>query len=487
MFNSLRFRLFLSHLVVALTTLVLVSAALLLALREQAIVNLETYNQLHRAVASLIAVGEPPPVPAGASPDELRRLAAQAAQQAGRRVVIVDPAGGVLADSHPDQPRLVRFRRAGPASAEFRQGLHDYALDERRRLWLAVQRPMPGDGPQYFLLERRPTVLRFIRENLSWPLAQAGLIAGLLSTLLAILIARSVAGPLRHVAAGARAVARGQGSDDPVPTVPVSGPSEVRSVAQSFNEMAKQVRAAQAAQRDFVANVSHDLKTPLTSIQGFAQAILDGAADTPDQLRRSASIIFDEAERMRRLVDGLLDLARLDARLSTLSRVSTDVSALLTSASEKLGRRAAEKGLSLQTHIQALPPIPGDPDRLAQVFDNLLDNALKYTPAGGSILLNAAQVGGAIEVVVADTGAGIPPEDLPRIFERFYQVDKSRVGASEARGAGLGLAITKEIVEAHGGQVRAESAAGRGAKFTVRLPLPRPDDTTVARRRRPGR
>jgi signal transduction histidine kinase len=239
------------------------------------------------------------------------------------------------------------------------------------------------------------------------------------------------------------------------------------------------VQAAQQAQRDFVANVSHELKTPLTSIQGFAQAMLDGAAASPEALRQSAHVIFDEAGRMRRLVEELLDLARLDAA-GALRREPIDLALILAAVADRFGPRALEQQVALRTDIALLPAMVGDGDRLAQVFTNLVDNALKHTAPGGSVTLTAASAPGGVEAAVRDSGSGIPSEDLTRIFERFYQVDKSR---ARSGGAGLGLAITKGIVEAHGGQISVHSAVGAGTAFRVFLPAARADDSTVARRR----
>jgi signal transduction histidine kinase len=234
--------------------------------------------------------------------------------------------------------------------------------------------------------------------------------------------------------------------------------------------MTGQLQSTQQAQRDFLANVSHELRTPLTSIQGFAQALLDGAAATPEAIQRSAGIIFGEADRMRRLVDGLLDLARLDSGLRALTLAPVDLRGLLTGAAEKFSLRANAGSVTLAADLPpTLPAITGDADRLAQVVANLLDNALKHTPAGGRVTLSASASPTSVEISVSDTGPGIPAEDLGRIFERFYQVDKSR---AHSAGLGLGLAISREIVEAHGGRLRAESVTGLGSRFTVELPLP---------------
>ena len=184
---------------------------------------------------------------------------------------------------------------------------------------------------------------------------------------------------------------------------------------------------------------------------------------------------------MRRLVDGLLDLARLDVGLRSLNRVSIDLRAVLLAVTDKFSLRAQEKGVALRAELPpSLPTLSADADRLAQVFTNLLDNAVKHTPAGGKVTVSATSTPGWVEASVSDTGPGIPAEDLSRIFERFYQVDKSRANRT---GVGLGLTISKEIVEAHGGSLRAESVVGMGSRFVVRLPLVRPDDTTVSKKR----
>jgi signal transduction histidine kinase len=244
------------------------------------------------------------------------------------------------------------------------------------------------------------------------------------------------------------------------------------------------VLSTQQVQRDFLANVSHELKTPLTSIQGFAQAIQDGAAGDSASIRKSATIIYDEATRMNRMVGELLDLARIETGQIVMRREAVQLDQLLPNVIERLALRAQEGGVALSADITAgLPAIVGDGDRLAQVFSNLIDNALKHTPSGGKVTVAARLISGSsavkrgkplagVEITVADTGAGIPPEDLSRIFERFYQVDKSRV-KSRTGSLGLGLAIVREIVTAHGGTIHAESIVGLGTKFVVWLPVER--------------
>jgi two-component system sensor histidine kinase ResE len=259
--------------------------------------------------------------------------------------------------------------------------------------------------------------------------------------------------------------------------VGLAGPEEVRALGEAFNEMTDRVHASQQSQRDFVANVSHELKTPLTSIQGFAQAILDGAASTPEAQAKAAQVIYDESGRMHRLVLDLLDLARLDAGTADIARAPVNLTALLQAVGDKFVPQSRELKVKLISEIEPLPAFIGDGDRLSQVFTNLVDNALKHTPEGGQVTLRAHREVGLVMISVEDSGQGIPPEELSRIFERFYQLDKSRKGGP-GHGVGLGLAIAREIIQAHYGTLTASSLEGVGSTFTVTLPVAQPDDTT---------
>lgn len=325
--------------------------------------------------------------------------------------------------------------------------------------------------------------IRLVVGDLVFSLAVASLVAAVVSLILAILITRSIARPLQRIIVATEEIARGNYDL----TLDIASPSEVRRLAQSFNSMARQVKASRQAQRDFVSNVSHELKTPLTSIQGYSQAILDGTAHGDEAVRRAAGIIHDEAGRMRRLVEELLDLARIESGQIVMAQEPVDISRVLQDCVEKMTLRAQESGVELALNASALPSVIGDGDRLAQVLTNLLDNALKHTPAGGRVTVGAKEVREvralqaiepslisavslpAVVVTVSDTGCGIPPDELPRIFERFYQVDKSR--AKGKSGVGLGLAIAQEIVAAHGGQITVQSVVGVGSKFIIALPL----------------
>jgi signal transduction histidine kinase len=304
------------------------------------------------------------------------------------------------------------------------------------------------------------------------PLCQSALVGMVIAFVLAFVISRNIARSLQRLAQGAAAVAEGHYDQ----TIPTTGPPEIRAVAAAFNHMSGEVQATQQAQQDFMANVSHDLKTPLTSIQGYAQAIMDGAASDPVQ---AANVIYDEAGRLNRMVVELTDLARLEAGRLSMKMAAIDMGQVTAAVGQRLSVVAREKGIMLHVQASAMPPIAGDGDRLVQVLTNLVSNAIKYTPEGGQVWVKTQVNNGGVEVSVKDTGMGIAPQDLPRIFERFYQVDRAR---GPARGTGLGLAITHEIVQAHGGKLTVSSpGVNQGSTFTVWLPSPHL--STMVRRR----
>jgi signal transduction histidine kinase len=249
-------------------------------------------------------------------------------------------------------------------------------------------------------------------------------------------------------------------------------PDEARRLADSFNAMTHAVAASHRAQQDFVANVSHELRTPLTSIRGFAQAIVDGTASDADSVRHAATVIEEEADRLTRLVGELLDLTRLESGTASLARAPLDLADLARACVERFALLAERRGVSLSVHAPGPVEVDGDGDRLMQVLTNLIDNALRHTQRGGQVTLATEAKGSRASVAVTDTGQGIPKADLPRLFERFYQVDKSRsrVAGRSPTGVGLGLAISAEIVRAHEGHIEVESIVGVGSRFTVILP-----------------
>ncbi len=422
-------------------------------------------------------------------------------------LIFMDNQGIVLVDSRgawAGQQLPLPADAGDPSSSPRSTKLETFTAPNGDEFTYALSPIGPADNRAGYIaaIGSRSSGLPAVVGELGLGFLAAGLVAVLVSLLLGIFIARSIALPLQRIATAAGAVAAG----DYEHRLQEIGPPEVKRVAASFNLMLGRVEDSQQAMRDFVSNVSHELKTPLTSIQGFSQAMLEGATYDEAARHRAAGIIHQEATRMARMVEDLLDLARIDSGQIVIKKTPLDLSQILTSTVERLLPQAAQKQVQLLKKWEALPPVVGDGDRLAQVFTNLLDNAVRHTPAGGRVTISSQVVHGLprprrvraglvqpdattalskrgdfVEIGIADTGPGIPPNDLIRVFERFYQVDKSR---KRGQGTGLGLAITKEIVEAHGGYVRVESVEGVGTKFTIVLPITEADVATLVSSRR---
>ena len=457
MFTSLRSRLWLSYAFVITIALGIVAIVLFVFLLRNPFASREIQQRLRNATSQITAT----PQKFIDNPNSL----AEITQTYNVRTLVFNSARQLIFDSSSNIP-LLPFPRRNVLGRNVQN-----ARDANGEIWLYTSRRLSNDRILVVAAPRpRAPVLNIFTDELLLPMLQGGLIALLLSLVLAFVLSRWVAGPLQQVVVAAR----NYPSEEMKPILP-RGPREVQDLTRAFNSMVARVESSQKSQRDFVANVSHELRTPLTSIQGFAQAILDDTADTPEARKQAAQIIYDESGRMHRMALDLLDLARLEAGTADLKMSSVDVGALLSNIIERFTRRAQKAGVNLRLNLpNYLPALIGDGDRLAQVFTNLVDNALKFTPANGEVTLSAVNAGAEMEISITDTGIGVPNEALPRLFDRFYQVDLSRAGGETAagrRGAGLGLAIVQEIIQAHDGRISVRSEVGRGTTFVIHLPL----------------
>lgn len=295
--------------------------------------------------------------------------------------------------------------------------------------------------------------------------------AGLLASLgIAAVMSRNITSPVRRMNLMAKRMAEGD-----FELRAATGPDEIGQLGESLNVMAARLsesreesRRLDAMRRDLVANVSHDLRSPVTAIRGFVEPLLDGTVTDEVTRRRYLETIRSETDSLGALVADLLELGRLEAGAASLTMEPLDCGQLAREAAARYEPRAREAGVSLRVELpEGLPAINADEGRVARVLSNLLDNALKFTPRGGEVVLEVEPASGEVRVSVADNGPGIAPEDLPRVWERFYKVDKSR----RPEGSGLGLAIVKEIAQAHGGRVAVESRPGEGSRFDVFFPV----------------
>jgi signal transduction histidine kinase len=301
-----------------------------------------------------------------------------------------------------------------------------------------------------------------VRTSLAW----AALLAAGLSLALGIAVSRLLTAPLGRLTRAAQAVAAG----DLSMRVEVQGKDEIGDLGRAFNGMTASLAEAETLRKNLMADVAHELRTPLAVVQGNLQAILDGVY--PLEMAQVASL-YDETRLLTRLVDDLHDLALADAGQLRLERAPVNLVALARAAVDQFapGAEAAGVAMELSTTEERLE-IEGDAGRLAQVLRNLLSNALRHTPEGGRVAVRVDRSGAWARLQVSDTGSGIRPEDLPHVFDRFYRGDRS--GSRAGGGAGLGLAIARQIVTAHGGDITVASQAGQGTDFTVRLPVALP-------------
>lgn len=277
-------------------------------------------------------------------------------------------------------------------------------------------------------------------------------------------ISRYISRPIQEVSQVAQEIAEGNFQS----RVVVKSRDELGILGNSFNHMAQRLENYENMRREFVANVSHELRSPITSIQGFIEAIVDGK--NPDETPKYLAIIQKETHRIARLVNELLVISRYDAEVEPFNMETFPVQNVIKRAINSLQPQASEKNFEIRTAIaQELPAGFGDEDKIEQVIHNLLENAIRYSPPSSGVLITANYQNSYIIVEVTDSGAGIPEAELPRIWERFYRLDKAR--SRDQGGTGLGLAIVKEIIRKHGGKIAVESEAGQGTTFSFTLPV----------------
>ncbi|HEY8477546.1 MAG TPA: ATP-binding protein, partial [Chloroflexota bacterium] len=407
----------------------------------------------------------------GATRDDLAAFLREQSENMGVRFILVNTRGQVIVDTEG--------------------ALHGYSLDSRSQ-WALRRGPYGAVlygrlGNNHLLVAPvepsvNPKLERFLGQDIAHSLilavppadlgdawlvlaprfAPAAGGALLVATVVAIFLARSIAGPIVAMTRASEEMARGRYNQ----RIPLEGEDEIGRLAAAFNAMAERVAHSDRTMRDFLANVSHDLRTPLTAIQGFSQAMVDGTLRRPEDYAEAGAIIHQQAERMRRLVEDLLLLSKLEAGQLVLSREPVDLAELARVCVRRVEPQAATQDVRVAVEAHPTPPLVGDAHRLEQVLDNLLDNALKHTPSGGTVTVRVAPKGDRTLLSVHNTGSYIPSEEIERIFERFYQVERSRAKG----GSGLGLAIAREIVQAHGGEISAWSSLDEGTTITVLLP-----------------
>jgi signal transduction histidine kinase len=297
--------------------------------------------------------------------------------------------------------------------------------------------------------------------SLSVLLILSGLLAAAVAMVLTFFLSRRVVAPVESLAKVAQSVARRDFSV----RAEVKSRDEVGELSRIFNSMIEELSSTEELRRNLVADLAHELRTPVTNIQGYIEGIADGVM-APDSTTLVS--MHDEIILLARLIDDLQDLALAESGHLPFLWQSCELGGIAQRALAAVQQRAQARQITLRVDVPDELPLQADPERISQVLRNLLVNAVEYTPPGGQVSLQAWEQGPEIQLAVRDTGPGIPEEDLPYIFERFYRVDKSRSRATG--GVGLGLTIARRLVEAHGGNIEARSEPGKGSEFMVRLP-----------------
>jgi len=305
-----------------------------------------------------------------------------------------------------------------------------------------------------------PREVEFI-ERTNLILLYGALIGAVIALLLGIFLSRTITRPIRELTNATHAVSEGDLSQQ----VPIRSKDELGELAKAFNKMSTELARSVNARKQMTADIAHELRTPLSLILGHAEAVHDGVLPpTPENFE----IIREEAARLEHLVNDLRTLSLADAGELTITPQIIEPARLLQEVASLYQYQTQKKNIKLDLDIASpLSTIEVDPGRMTQVLTNILDNATRHTPEGGTIILSAKQTGDQVELSVQDSGPGLPPEDIDRIFERFYRADSSR--QREDGGSGLGLAIARSIVQAHNGQLSAESEAGKGLKIKITL------------------
>ena len=388
---------------------------------------------------------------------ELQSVVKQAADISGLRITTFDAKGNVVADSSPPYISNSMEGEGRPKEAESFPILSD---GEVVGSITASSDSGLEAGTEEFAVSG-PDVSRIAR-HVDRYLLWTGIGVALLGTALVWILARRTLAPVQKLGATARLLGRGDLSQ----RAEITGPTEIRQLAHSFNTMAAEMEDAEGRRRSLTADIAHELRTPTSNIQGYMEAIKDGVFQpTPETI----NTIHEQSLLLSRIVDDLRLLAQVDGGELYLQRTQTHLEELVQSCVDALRPRAEARGVALGVDVaETLPELNLDATRIAQAVGNLLDNAVTHTPEGGSVTVSAHASADAVEVQVADTGPGIAPEDLPRVFDRFYRADPSR--SRSTGGTGLGLTIARRLVEAHGGSIEAESVVGQGSRFIIRLP-----------------
>ena len=463
---SLRAKLFRSYAILVLVFVAVLALVVALLLRglvdTQALAGLDDMTRpISVQLAALIR--------GNVTAQEVLASLQEQADKNGAYILLVDASGNIVKQLVPLQPDTLSPISVAPGTLPLgiTSSTKGRFTTTDGRTFLFSAYPLNRQNTQLTKVETmvltipRPGIMTVIK-TIIWPFSIAAGMGLICSIVAAILMSRVIYRPLASITKAAQRISGG----DYTQRIKPEGARETKELAESFNRMTENVEQSQLQLRHFVADVSHELRSPLTSIQGFAQALLDGTASDEATKLKAAQIIDEESRRLRHQVDELLELSRMQSNQAKFQREPMNLRDILEHCTEMFAVQADQKQVVFELKTEQDLIIVGDCDSIEQVFVNLLDNAVKNSPVGGKIRIVSEQSEGKfVKTTVSDEGPGIQPDQLAHVFERFYQVPGARTGV------GLGLAIAREIVIAHQGTIEASSQPGEGACFTVTLPL----------------
>ena len=465
---NLRLRLFQSYAILLLLFLVIIALSTTLLMRSyvdnQSLINLD--NMTRPISVQLIAL-----IRGDVTAQQLLATLQEQADKNGAYIILEDGSGNIVRQLVPLQPQSLSALDVVPGTLP--QGITSPVkgtlTTTEGRTFLYAAYPVTRSSSELTRVEAmvlvipRPGIMTVVKTVI-WPFLIAAGIGLICSLLAAIFMSRIIYRPVATITNAAQRMSSGDYSQRIKP----EGPKEIKELADSFNRMTEDVEQAQLKLRYFVADVSHELRSPLTSIQGFAQALIDGTASDDDTKLKAAQIIHEESRRLKHQVDELLELSSMQSNQANFLNGFVCLAEVLTQSTEVYAIQAKQKQVTIDLKTEPLVLV-GDADRLEQVFNNLLDNAIKNSPNGSRVsVVSAKGEGDFAKITVSDEGPGIHPDQLSHVFERFYH------GTGARTGVGLGLAIAREIVTAHHGTIEVSSTPGKGTLFTVTLPLSKP-------------
>jgi signal transduction histidine kinase len=392
-----------------------------------------------------------------------------------RHYYILDDTGRVLDSSTTDENVRIEIT---PKILNALGGINALTIESNEK-YMDVAAPVTDDDgsvPYVIYIKDSKQTVRDLNSELMMLIVEAVVVGLAISVALSFILAKTLLQPIIGMTKAAEAMAGGDFSRK----LEVESEDEIGILADTFNNMAYQlkttleeIKKSEALRKEFVANVSHELRTPLTSIRSYAETLTDNADIPKDMENDFLHVILNESDRMTKIVSDLLTLSRFDAGSGQLTIDAFSLENSIREVSDAIVLEARKHGHEITMSVEKdLPRISGDKARIEQVLINILSNAVKYTPDGGKIDITSGKKGNKVWVKIRDNGIGIPEEDLSRIFDRFYRVDKAR--SRESGGTGLGLSIAREIVIRHGGDILIESTAGGGTTVTVVLPIEGP-------------